>query len=733
MAYNVLNKVLAQATDDATTPLIIEAHSVTQSAPILVASVADTTVVPFPIVFKGTAFGDADGELDGALVCIATKSADGFPYGLLWSDVSNFNVPVTSIQVANGNIITVTCANDDGTGHPIFVPGTAGVLLSLTVATFLNGVFMIVMSSTLTTFTAYINDFSHANYGPTAEVGTAQAFNGVASHIFPTGGLNLYQFPNFGGLYFDDVTTLGPNGSGVCQIGGGNGASQLSGRFRGVNLSFSISATSISSNILTVTHNAGGFIPLRPGGAVVLTGTAESFLNGQSFKVLTSTPTQLTAHAVYSDYTNGSDTGTVFVDSIDCAVVMSGGNGGEGSLGFDTGDSVGAGVAVAGEGGAIRVSNPATGITSPVFVGSIAVGCPTYMVTDVSSTGTAPITSVASSVGPNATYTGTFPNDANLNGNGKYTVITGFTNPVNNGVFTIVSNNATQLVVNNAAAVSETHAATASMTATYTGTFQSTSWAGNTVNIENIQLPLWLPSNPYTLGYEIIDYNAGVQQVTTAGTSGGTAPSWQAPFTGVGTTTSDGGVVWTKRADVGAFTLFPNNGTYTVVSSNATTLVVNNPQAQLASSQVALAQPSGQHTQYASPNVFPYTATAWPAAAGTAGQVLTTDGATPVQQLSWTNSFFDASGAAASATNSHTVCGTSTFPTGTPNTATISLTGAAQFSSGGSYVVQITLTQDPTSFLPFAIWVDTQTGSSFNVTNTKNTDNSTFAWTATGY
>ena len=48
-------------------------------------------------------------------------------------------------------------------------------------------------------------------------------------------------------------------------------------------------------------------------------------------------------------------------------------------------------------------------------------------------------------------------------------------------------------------------------------------------------------SATYTLGQLIVDSNKNVQQVTTAGTSGGSAPSWNAT---VGGSTTDGGVTW---------------------------------------------------------------------------------------------------------------------------------------------------------------------------------------------
>jgi hypothetical protein len=47
----------------------------------------------------------------------------------------------------------------------------------------------------------------------------------------------------------------------------------------------------------------------------------------------------------------------------------------------------------------------------------------------------------------------------------------------------------------------------------------------------------WQPSTAYTLGQEVVDSNFQVQMVSTAGTSGSSAPTWS---TGVGGTTTDG-------------------------------------------------------------------------------------------------------------------------------------------------------------------------------------------------
>ncbi|MGH7079457.1 MAG: right-handed parallel beta-helix repeat-containing protein, partial [Acetobacteraceae bacterium] len=57
-----------------------------------------------------------------------------------------------------------------------------------------------------------------------------------------------------------------------------------------------------------------------------------------------------------------------------------------------------------------------------------------------------------------------------------------------------------------------------------------------------IALANWAATTAYAAGAEIFDANGNVQHCTTAGTSGGSAPSWA---TAQGGTTADGGAVWT--------------------------------------------------------------------------------------------------------------------------------------------------------------------------------------------
>src|SRR5271170_1179536 len=95
-----------------------------------------------------------------------------------WLATSNYNVgsvvnfggeidAITFINITT-NILTVTANNTFTVG--------AQVMLTTTVATFLNGVTVVVTASTGTTFTA---TFAHADYATTAETGSATNPSGI--------------------------------------------------------------------------------------------------------------------------------------------------------------------------------------------------------------------------------------------------------------------------------------------------------------------------------------------------------------------------------------------------------------------------------------------------------------------------------------------------------------------------------------------------------------------------
>lgn len=55
----------------------------------------------------------------------------------------------------------------------------------------------------------------------------------------------------------------------------------------------------------------------------------------------------------------------------------------------------------------------------------------------------------------------------------------------------------------------------------------------------------WTANHAYTVGNLIVDSNSNIQRCTTAGTSGGSAPTWSTTMSG---TTNDNTVVWTLAA-----------------------------------------------------------------------------------------------------------------------------------------------------------------------------------------
>lgn len=84
------------------------------------------------------------------------------------------------------------------------------------------------------------------------------------------------------------------------------------------------------------------------------------------------------------------------------------------------------------------------------------------VIVDTGTTGNLSISSVTTSSGGTAVYTGTFPNGANNAYAGFIFQILGFvTNPGNNGTFTVTASTTTTLTVTSSVAVAETHTATA--------------------------------------------------------------------------------------------------------------------------------------------------------------------------------------------------------------------------------------------------------------------------------
>jgi hypothetical protein len=77
--------------------------------------------------------------------------------------------------------------------------------------------------------------------------------------------------------------------------------------------------------------------------------------------------------------------------------------------------------------------------------------------------------------------------------------------------------------------------------------------------------PGWITGNPYNLGTLILDNNNNIQLVTTAGTSGGSAPVWS---TIAGATTTDNTVTWTNLGAIASSALPADGGTSGIILDN---------------------------------------------------------------------------------------------------------------------------------------------------------------------
>lgn len=114
------------------------------------------------------------------------------------------------------------------------------------------------------------------------------------------------------------------------------------------------------------------------------------------------------------------------------------------------------------------------------------------------------------------------------------------------GQLTLIADNGFTIQTGGNIAHSKTLAAGDVATLTYSQ--QSQTWYLIAVISTLADLPdesAWSPNNPYLLSDSIIDPNGNLQQVTTAGTSGASAPTWNATLNG--TTNDATPLVWTNK------------------------------------------------------------------------------------------------------------------------------------------------------------------------------------------
>jgi hypothetical protein len=168
------------------------------------------------------------------------------------------------------------------------------------------------------------------------------------------------------------------------------------------------------------------------------------------------------------------------------------------------------------------------------------------VIIDTGSTGSLAISSVASSVGSTAVYTGVFPNGGSNAFAGFIFQIAGFSTTGNNGTFTVTASTTTTLTVSNANAVAETHAATGiSAGAVYwdqqngvtTFLFGKAPGAGQTYFLavagilymgDGVETRIYTPLNPNGTIFNMGGVGASGAPGTVVTSSGTAAGVWQA-------------------------------------------------------------------------------------------------------------------------------------------------------------------------------------------------------------
>jgi len=94
--------------------------------------------------------------------------------------------------------------------------------------------------------------------------------------------------------------------------------------------------------------------------------------------------------------------------------------------------------------------------------------------------------------------------------------------------------------------------------------------------IINYIVTAWQAANAYSLGQEILDTNLNIQKVTTAGTSGSSAPTWKTSGT-----TTDGTVTWTYQGSMSAV-----GSTATAEAGGTSGMVIDNTSSIAGASQI---------------------------------------------------------------------------------------------------------------------------------------------------
>jgi hypothetical protein len=244
-----------------------------------------------------------------------------------WTEFFNPFLPaadsITATSVAS-NVLTVTANNSFTVGQAVYIQGTTEASLNgqTVIAASLTGVGPV--------YTGFTANFTTADYTNAADTGAVSSTNAVTatkvvSNLLTVTANNTFTVGQ--PVYIQGTAESLVNGQTVTVVGHTGTAPLYSGFTANfttpdytnaadigtVSANDIITATSVTSNVLTVTANNSD---LAVGKQVFIQGTAESSLNGQGVTVASligSGPvyTGFTANFIAADYANAIDTGAV--------------------------------------------------------------------------------------------------------------------------------------------------------------------------------------------------------------------------------------------------------------------------------------------------------------------------------------------------------------------------------------------------------------------------------------
>lgn len=275
--------------------------------------------------------------LDGRLGLLMVGSVNGTLYQI---NINSPSSPPVTLQVGNNSIVGATTP---GIYAPPIVDITNGT-------TFVVSAYSEVADTPELGFSAVLVEADTANLGTVPSLAVADIGQGSTGSTHPVPVLHLYE-PAFSNEYYNDPTNAsslislcgtgtadttpwqyvfgftipGPGTQPVMNTTSNSGfprqlSASTTDRCSGLTEFFNpnagpdtITATSVASGVLTVTASNRN---LTVGEEVIIRGTAESFLNGQTVAVTSligTAPayTGFTANFATADYSNPADTGTV--------------------------------------------------------------------------------------------------------------------------------------------------------------------------------------------------------------------------------------------------------------------------------------------------------------------------------------------------------------------------------------------------------------------------------------